>query len=134
MAALSSDPSSIFAFNGSGVSNEVPSLSQDISGGKDNLSSENQLHDGGSPTNPSPQGETYLSKICTHSIPLSSSMLGGQSPESSNTAATTLPASESVIKSFSSTPGYLANRWNPANGSSSTPASTQITPRVTPIM
>jgi hypothetical protein len=30
-----------------------------------------------------------------------------------------------VIKSFSSTPGYLANRWSSINSSISTPASSQ---------
>ncbi|TVY47268.1 hypothetical protein LOCC1_G002097 [Lachnellula occidentalis] len=35
------------------------------------------------------------------------------------------PASESVTKSFSSTPGYLANRWNNINSSFSTPTSSQ---------
>ncbi|KAE9381474.1 hypothetical protein N431DRAFT_7078 [Stipitochalara longipes BDJ] len=36
-----------------------------------------------------------------------------------------LPTTESVIKSFSSTPGYLANRWNSVNSSFSSPASFQ---------
>jgi hypothetical protein len=45
-----------------------------------------------------------------------------------------IPLGESVVKSFSSTPGYLANRWNAPNTSSSTPISAQVTPQVTPSM
>jgi hypothetical protein len=41
---------------------------------------------------------------------------------------------ESVSKSFSSTPGYLANRWNAANSSFSTPASSQQAQFITPTM
>jgi hypothetical protein len=39
--------------------------------------------------------------------------------------SSSLPTTESVIKSFSSTPGYLANRWSSINSSISTPASSQ---------
>lgn len=39
--------------------------------------------------------------------------------------SSSLPTTESVIKSFSSTPGYLANRWSSINNSISTPASSQ---------
>ncbi|TVY39085.1 Homeobox protein [Lachnellula subtilissima] len=41
-------------------------------------------------------------------------------------------ASESVTKSFSSTPGYLANRWNNMNSSFSTPISSQTPIFLTP--
>ena len=40
----------------------------------------------------------------------------------------------SVFKSFSSTPGYLANRWNATNNSFSTPISSHTAPFVTPSM
>jgi hypothetical protein len=40
----------------------------------------------------------------------------------------------SVFKSFLSTPGYLANRWNATNGSFSTPISSQTAQFVTPPM
>ncbi|KAN0122498.1 hypothetical protein V8E51_000824 [Hyaloscypha variabilis] len=39
--------------------------------------------------------------------------------------SSSLPTTESVVKSFSSTPGYLANRWNSVNSSFSSPASSQ---------
>jgi len=41
---------------------------------------------------------------------------------------------ENLGLSFSSTPGYLANRWNLANSSFSTPSSSQIAPVATPPM
>jgi hypothetical protein len=56
-----------------------------------------------------------------------------RSPEVSGTEATPFSV-ESVIKSFSSTPGYLANRWNATNGSFSTPMSSQTASYVTPSM
>jgi hypothetical protein len=40
----------------------------------------------------------------------------------------------SAFKSFSSTPGYLANRWNATNSSFSTPASSQAKSFTTPAM
>jgi hypothetical protein len=53
----------------------------------------------------------------------------GSSAESSSFSAT-----ESVTKSFSSTPGYLANRWNTINSSFSTPTSPQAPTFSTPPM
>jgi len=41
---------------------------------------------------------------------------------------------ENVGLSFSSTPGYLANRWNLVNSPFSTPSSSQIAPVATPPM
>ncbi|KAH8603064.1 hypothetical protein B0O99DRAFT_588114 [Bisporella sp. PMI_857] len=45
---------------------------------------------------------------------------------------TSFALSESANKSFSSTPGYLANRWNASNTSFSTPLSSQIPQSITP--
>ncbi len=48
--------------------------------------------------------------------------------------SSSLPTAENVFKSFSSTPGYLANRWNSVNSSFSTPASSsQPTFRTPPV-
>jgi hypothetical protein len=48
--------------------------------------------------------------------------------------SSSLPTTENVFKSFSSTPGYLANRWNSVNSSFSTPASSsQPTFRTPPL-
>ena len=41
---------------------------------------------------------------------------------------------ENVFKSFSSTPGYLANRWNAGGGSFLTPAHAQAPQFITPTM
>jgi hypothetical protein len=49
-----------------------------------------------------------------------------------NTEASSVSVTESVIKSFSSTPGYLANRWNNINSSFSTPPSSKLPPLTTP--
>ena len=40
--------------------------------------------------------------------------------------------SDTVSKSFSSTPGYLSNRWNTVNSSFSTPSSSQVPAVTTP--
>jgi hypothetical protein len=70
-----------------------------------------------------------------NSLPQSTSKTSTQySPATSSTEISSFSAGESVIKSFSSTPGYLANRWNPANNSSATPLSSQSGPVVTPPM
>jgi hypothetical protein len=48
--------------------------------------------------------------------------------------SSSLPSTGNVFKSFSSTPGYLANRWNSVNSSFSTPASSsQHTFRTPPL-
>ncbi len=51
-----------------------------------------------------------------------------------NTEASSVSVTENVIKSFSSTPGYLANRWNNINSSFSTPPSSKLPPLTTPPM
>ncbi len=54
------------------------------------------------------------------------------SPGIMNTEASSVSVTESVIKSFSSTPGYLANRWNNINKSFSTPPPSKLPPLTTP--
>jgi hypothetical protein len=41
-------------------------------------------------------------------------------------------SSDNVSKSFSSTPGYLANRWNTMHSSFSTPSASQVPAATTP--
>ena len=48
--------------------------------------------------------------------------------------SSSFPIPETTTKSFSSTPGYLANRWNTYNSSFSTPASSQAPVFTTPAM
>jgi hypothetical protein len=52
-------------------------------------------------------------------------LLKRQSSSTTFINESSLPMTESVVKSFSSTPGYLANRWNSVNSSFSSPASSQ---------
>jgi hypothetical protein len=144
IAALSSDPSSAVLFNSSQSAPEAPVLLQDGSTSlKDNIPTGSQVHDGMVPNDQSvescvssaQQGAINSSKSCTPSLSQSTSKLGTQSsPESSSAMTSSIPLGESVVKSFSSTPGYLANRWNAPNTSSSTPISAQVTPQVTPSM
>jgi len=47
-----------------------------------------------------------------------------RSSSATNTPGESFSGSD-VLKSFSSTPGYLANRWNSTNSSFSTPATSQ---------
>jgi hypothetical protein len=69
----------------------------------------------------------------SNSLPQSTSKASTRSsPATSSTEIASFSAAESVIKSFSSTPGYLANRWNPANNSSAAPLSSQSGPVVAP--
>jgi hypothetical protein len=69
----------------------------------------------------------------SNSLPQSTSKASTRSsPATSSTEIGSFSAAESVIKSFSSTPGYLANRWNPANNSSAAPLSSQSGPVVAP--
>lgn len=55
-----------------------------------------------------------------------------QSSGVSNTQTSSFSISGSVLKSFSSTPGYLSNRWNTVNNSNLTPTTSQTAPLVTP--
>lgn len=52
----------------------------------------------------------------------------------SYTESSSFSATENAAKSFSSTPGYLANRWNAFNSSFSTPSSSQVPTFATPPM
>ena len=50
------------------------------------------------------------------------------------TEASLFSSTDSVTKSFSSTPGYLANRWNAIDSSFSTPSSSHVATFETPSM
>lgn len=52
----------------------------------------------------------------------------------SSIESSSFSATESVTKSFTSTPGYLANRWNTGNSSFSTPTSSEAPMFSTPPM
>lgn len=48
--------------------------------------------------------------------------------------SSSFPIPDTTTKSFSSTPGYLANRWNAYNSSFSSPSSSQTPAFTTPAM
>jgi len=79
------------------------------------------------PTNPVESSQSSLPS----SIPTLKSQ---SSSDSKNTQTSSFSITESVLKSFSSTPGYLSNRWNAVNSSFSTPPSSQIALFGTPAM
>ena len=142
MATLTSSPSSATDFNSNGPLREgvvqsednVTSRKEDISTGsyaQEDMPRTQSMRDSVDTTQ---QEVTDRPETCDSALPPSSSILRTQSsPEPLRTNTSSISLSDSVIKSFSSTPGYLANRWNPANNSS-TPKSTQIIPQVTPPM
>lgn len=68
------------------------------------------------------------------SSPPSIPSLTAQSSDISNTHESPFAITESVLKSFTSTPGYLSNRWNTTNSPSSTPLCSQTASSVTPSM
>jgi hypothetical protein len=56
------------------------------------------------------------------------------SAEISNIHSSSFIVLETVSKSFSSTPGYISNRWNAVNGGFSPPSSSDPHPFATPSM
>jgi hypothetical protein len=129
MAALSSDPASIMAFSSSQTGEELePSSQQEM------ISSQEET---GSCQD---EAEILLSEPAEQRVKVakrdeSDAVAEGRpaflppllkhQPSSaiSINENSSLTTTESVFKSFSSTPGYLANRWNSVNSSFSTPAS-----------
>lgn len=134
MAALSSDSLSDSAFNGTENSNKVAtSFEEGSNNSKESIVSGTREHEAissysqsvDSSVISSQQVSAYLSKVCSPALPHLS--------EASGVRTSSVSISEGVVKTFSSTPGYLANRWNPANNASSTPASIQLNlPQITP--
>ena len=67
-----------------------------------------------------------------NAVPLPPPLKRQSSSGISNTDHGTYSATQNVSRSFSSTPGYLSNRWNPISSSSSTPSSSQLASFATP--
>lgn len=79
-----------------------------------------------------PQGTILESKV---SIPPTIPTRETQSlPDTPSSQSSSIPGPENVFKSFSSTPGYLSNRWNTVNSALSTPYSFQSSLFTTPTM
>jgi hypothetical protein len=141
MAALSSDPACAMVFSSSQGLEEPALRSQESTiGSQDNETTSLRVQDDLVPQEP-PTVEEYSESTkeepanseSNNSLP-QSNLRTQSSPEISSTEAGPFSATQSVIKTFSSTPGYLANRWNMANSSASTPSSSQNAPLVTPPM
>jgi hypothetical protein len=145
MAALSSDPASAMTFSSPQSWGEPDIRPQEgILSSQDNEPTTSPVQENLLRQMPQSMGECVelakeksvdIPESNSSSLPQSISMSRTQSsPAISNTETSFLSTTEGVAKSFSSTPGYLANRWNTANSSSSTPLSSQVAPLVTPPM
>jgi hypothetical protein len=137
MAALSSDPASTMGFGSSQSGGEPESSSQqEIASSQEETGS---YQDEAEILHPEPVEERVevakseeVEPIADKPAFLPPLLRCQASPGISITESSSIPATESVIKSFSSTPGYLANRWNSVNSSFSSPASSQLPTFCTP--
>jgi hypothetical protein len=132
MAALSSDPASNMAFSSSqsGGGDFESSLHQEMIGSQEETGIGQDeaeillLEPAAERFNVSRKEEVQAVALDRPSF-LPSLLKRQVSSTTSVNESSSLPTTESVIKSFSSTPGYLANRWSSINSSISTPASSQ---------
>jgi hypothetical protein len=139
MAALSSDPASIMIFGSSQSGGEPePSSQQEIVNSQERTGS---YQDEVEIMNPEPaEARVEVAKseevepVADRPVFLPPPLKRQASSGISVTESSSMPTTESVIKSFSSTPGYLANRWNSVNSSFSSPASSQQPTFCTPPM
>ena len=137
--ALSSDPASGIVPSGSQVLRSIiSSLDRDDSTGGEECdmvhSQEPKLPDNSSViAELATAAELHKSDDVLDSLP--EAMLKSQvSLEERGTDIIVSSIPENLGSSFSSTPGYLANRWNLANSSFSTPSTSQIATVATPPM
>lgn len=143
MAALSSDPASMLAFSSSQTVEETgPYSQQKRPSTQDSWQEEAEFVEPKATEEPvATESQEPVEAIQEYVQPPSEpanslpptlkrqSSSGVSLPETSSFSVT-----ENVFKSFSSTPGYLANRWNSINSSFSTPTSSQTAPPFTPPM
>jgi len=132
MAALSSDPASAGAFSSSqsGVEQFESSSQQEILGSQDENGScqdEVEILLPDEPLERVSVAQKEETEVIIEERPafLPPLLKRQASSAISINETSSLPTAESVVKSFSSTPGYLANRWNSVNSSFSSPASSQ---------
>lgn len=138
LAALSSDPAPMAAFSSSQTMVEgIPSSQQEIPSSPGSsqveflepreIEERVEVVEG--------EGADVSVNEKTSSLPPPIPALNRQSSRlSGHEASSSSSANESVVKSFSSTPGYLANRWNSIHNSFSTPSSSHAPTFVTPTM
>jgi hypothetical protein len=132
MAALSSDPASMLVFSSSQTTGDASPSSQQERWSSQELSKE-ELYA------PEPAAAEATSKVIEQPVrPLSQPIMSLPPTLKQSSSGMSLPevssysVSDSVFKSFSSTPGYLANRWNAVSSSFSTPSSSLPQPMFTP--
>jgi hypothetical protein len=138
MAALSSDPASIMAFSNSqsGGGELESSSQQEMNSSQDDTGSCQDEAEILLPEQAEERVKTSkkegIELITLHRPAFLPPLLKHQDSSAALVNESSSPTTESVIKSFSSTPGYLANRWNSINSSFSTPAPSQQTTFCTP--
>jgi len=131
MAALSSDPAPMHGFSSSQSAGDLePSLQVERVSSQETV--ENQQDEVEildlEPMQDSTKvvvGVATEAKDQNNASSLSSILKHQRSSGVSTSEASSASVTETGTKSFSSTPGYLANRWNSINSSFSTPASSQ---------
>ena len=141
IAALSSDPASAIAPTGSQSSENggMGSEQDDLTGSQEkDIASSQELEkpEVSAVREERVQVTEEESSQAMSSVPSSVPSLKTQNSGGiTSTEASSFSISDSVVKSFSSTPGYLANRWNAVHSFSSTPSSSRISaPFATPSM
>jgi hypothetical protein len=140
MAALSSDPASIILFSSSQSGGEPEATSQkEVISSQEDTSSSPDMVEILLPEPAKERVEVAMGEgvdAVTNDKPafFSPNMKHQASSGISITESSSMSTTESVIKSFSSTPGYLANRWNSINSSFSSPAPSQQPTFSTPSM
>lgn len=143
MAALSSDPAPMLPFGSSQITAELPSSSQQEPLSTEDFDDSSSCQDEVDILQPaqtverpqSSQSERTSSaavEVTAAALPPASKSHGSPSIFTADVVSSSVD--ETVIKSFSSTPGYLANRWNSMNSSFTTPSSSQLPPSITPPM
>jgi hypothetical protein len=142
MAALSSDPASLLPLGssqtveetGPGSQEERPSsqdsCQEEVDAVEPIAAEEPVAAEVGEPAKAAQEPVQPALEPVTSLPPTLKRQSSGDSPPESSSYSVT----QNVFTSFSSTPGYLANRWNSINSSFSTPASSQPVPLFTPPM
>ncbi|KUJ22720.1 uncharacterized protein LY89DRAFT_680839 [Mollisia scopiformis] len=133
MAALSSDPASMLVFNSSQTVGEPgPSSQQERSSSQESCQEEPEAVEPKAPSEPAKPIEQTVQPLSDPAITLPATLEHQTSSGYSLPETISTSVNDNVIKSFSSTPGYLANRWNSVSSSFSTPASSQPAQMFTP--
>ncbi|KAK0119228.1 hypothetical protein ONS95_008084 [Cadophora gregata] len=141
MAALSSDPASMAGYSSSPSMEETePSSQADVNTSQEESESRQDVVQEAALPKPAERSVEIEKKVDAEVAAVVEEVVATLPPPlfrqtssgASITESSSFPAPEATTKSFSSTPGYLANRWNAYNSSFSTPASSQAAVFTTP--